>query len=149
MIGSRLPRLEDHALLTGRGRFVDDVAVADVLHAAFVRSPHPHALIRAIRTGAARALPAVFAVLTLDDLAPAMAKRRMVRTSNSGTPLDRCWAFALADGEVSYVGEPVALVLAKDRYAAEAAAAPVHIAYEIVPAAADCRDAPRPDAPPV
>ena len=123
MIGSRLPRLEDRALLTGRGCYVDDIAIADALDAAFVRSPHPHALIRAIRTDAARALRGVFAVLTLDDLAPAMAKRRMVRTSNSGTSLDRCWAFALADGEVSYVGEPVALVLAKDRYVAEDAAA--------------------------
>src|ERR1700719_1393058 len=138
MIGSRLPRLEDHPFLTGRGRFVDDVAIADPLHAAFVRSPHPHALIRAVRTAAARALPGVFAVLTLDDIAPAMAKRRMVRTSNSGTPLDRCWAFALAHGEVSYVGEPVALVLAADRYVADDAAQLVDVEYEILPTAADC-----------
>ncbi len=141
MIGSRLPRLEDHALLTGRGRFVDDVAIADPLHAAFVRSPHPHALILAVRTAAARALPGVFAVLTLDDIAPAMARRRMVRTSNSGTPLDRCWAFALADGEVSYVGEPVAIVLAANRYLAEDAAALVDVDYEVLPCAADCRKA--------
>ncbi len=141
MIGSRLPRLEDRALLTGRGCYVDDIAIADTLDAAFVRSPHPHALIRAIRTDAARALRGVFAVLTLDDIAPAMAKRRMVRTSNSGTSLDRCWAFALADGEVSYVGEPVALVLAKDRYVAEDAAALVEVDYEPVPAAGDCRAA--------
>ncbi len=141
MIGSRLPRLEDHALLTGRGRFVDDVAIADPLHAAFVRSPHPHALIRAVRTAAARALPGVFAVLALDDIAPAMARRRMVRTSNSGTPLDRCWAFALADGEVSYVGEPVAIVLAANRYLAEDAAALVDVDYEVLACAADCRKA--------
>ena len=115
MIGSRLPRLEDPALLTGRGVFADDITVADLLHAAFVRSPHPQALIRGVRTDAARALAGVAAVVTLDDLAPAMTKRRMVRTSNSGMPLERCWAFALADGEVSYVGEPVALVLARDR----------------------------------
>jgi len=141
MIGSRLPRLEDHALLTGRGCFVDDIAIVEPLHAAFVRSPHPHALIRAVRSDAARALPGVFAVLTLDDIAPAMAKRRMVRTSNSGTPLDRCWAFALADGEVSYVGEPVALVLAADRYVAEDAVALVEVDYEVLASAADCRKA--------
>ena len=123
LIGSRVSRIEDDALLRGRGRFVDDIVVPGALNVAFVRSPHPHALIRAIRTDAARALRGMFAVLTLDDIAPAMAKRRMVRTSNSGTALDRCWAFALADGEVSYVGEPVALVLAKDRYVAEDAAA--------------------------
>src|SRR5215813_4607993 len=141
MIGSRLPRLEDHALLTGRGRFVDDVAIADALHAAFVRSPHPHALILGVRTAAARALRGVVAVLTLDDIAPAMARRRMVRTSNSGTPLDRCWAFALADGEVSYVGEPVALVLAKNRYIAEDAAALVEVTYDVLASAGDCRKA--------
>src|SRR3981081_502485 len=78
MIGSRLPRLEDHALLTGRGCYVDDIAVVDPLHAAFVRSPHPHALIRSIGTDAARALPGVFAVLALDDIAPAMMRRRMM-----------------------------------------------------------------------
>jgi carbon-monoxide dehydrogenase large subunit len=72
--------------------------------------------------------------------------RRMMRTSNSGTPLDRCWAFALADGEVSYVGEPVAIVLAKNRYLAEDAAALVDVTYDVLPAAADCRDAARADA---
>jgi carbon-monoxide dehydrogenase large subunit len=91
----------------------------------------------------------VFAVLVLDDLAPAMAKRRMMRTSNSGTPLDRCWAFALADGEVSYVGEPVALVLASNRYIAEDAVALVDVTYEILPFAADCRVAARAVAPAV
>jgi len=141
MIGSRLPRLEDHALLTGRGCYVDDIAIVDPLHAAFVRSPHPHALIRSIRADTARTLPGVFAVLALDDIAPAMARRRMVRTSNSGTPLERCWAFALADGEASYVGEPVALVLARDRYVAEDAAALVEVDYEVLAAAADCRKA--------
>src|SRR5258706_13695846 len=70
-----------------------------------------------------------------------MARRRMVRTSNSGTPLDRCWAFALADGEVSYVGEPVAIVLAANRYLAEDAAALVDVDYEVLPFAADCRKA--------
>ncbi len=149
MIGSRLPRLEDHALLTGRGRFVDDVPIAEPLQAAFVRSPHPHALIRAVGSAAARALPGVRAVLTLDDIVPAMAKRRMVRTSNSGTPLDRCWAFALADGEVSYVGEPVALVLAVNRYVAEDGAALVEVDYEVLASAGDCRKAALAGAPPV
>jgi aerobic carbon-monoxide dehydrogenase large subunit len=148
-IGSRLPRFEDRALLTGSGRYVSDIATPGVLHAAFVRSPHPHALIAAVDAAPALGLSGVTAVLTLDGLAQAMAKRRMVRTSNSGTPLDRCWAFALADGEVSYVGEPVAIVLAANRYLAEDAAARVEVTYDIVPAAADCRDAARADAPKV
>ena len=90
---------------------------------------------------AALALPGVHAVLTLDDLAPVMAKRRMMRHSNSGTPLDRMWCFALADGEVSYVGEPVAIVIADSRYIAEDAAALVDVDYDLLPAVADCRKA--------
>ena len=123
LIGSRITRLEDEPLLRGQGRFVDDIALPGVLHAAFVRSPHPHALIRGVDKSAALALPGVHAVLTLDDLAPVMAQRRMVRHSNSGMPLDKAWPFALADGEVSYVGEPVAMVVADNRYIAEDAAA--------------------------
>ena len=149
LIGSRVVRLEDESLLRGHGRFVDDLVMPDVLHVAFVRSPHAHALIRAVEKTAALAAPGVHAVLTLDDLAPVLAKRRMLRHSNSGTPLERVWPFALADGEVSYVGETVALVIADDRYLAEDAAALVEVDYEIVPAAADCRAAARPDAPPV
>jgi carbon-monoxide dehydrogenase large subunit len=149
LIGSRVRRIEDDALLRGRGRFVDDIAPPGVLHAAFVRSPHAHALIRSIEKAPALSLPGVHAVLTLDDLAPVMPKRRMLRHSNSGTPLDRAWAFALADGEVSYVGETVAIVLADDRYIAEDAAALVEVDYETLPAAADCRQAVAPAAPPV
>jgi aerobic carbon-monoxide dehydrogenase large subunit len=138
-IGTRVPRLEDQALLTGNGRFVDDIAAAGVLAAAFVRSPHPHALIQSIDASAARALPGVAAVLTLDDLAPVLKQRRMIRTSNSGANLDRSWPFALADGEVSFVGEPVAIVVAEDRYVAEDAAALVAVDYDVKSAATDCR----------
>ena len=63
----------------------------------------------------------------------------MIRTSNSGTKLDQSWPFALADGEVSFVGEPVAIVIAKDRYLAEDAAALVAVDYDLLPAAVDCR----------
>jgi carbon-monoxide dehydrogenase large subunit len=149
LVGSRIARIEDEALLRGRGRFVDDIAVPGVLHAAFVRSPHPHAVIRTVEKSAALAVPGVHAVLTLDDLGSVLAKRRMLRHSNSGTPLDRVWAFALADGEVSYVGEAVALVIADNRYLAEDAAALVAVDYELLPASADCRKAVETNAPPV
>src|SRR5437879_4469167 len=102
LIGARIPRLEDRPLLIGKGRFIDDIRMPDMLQAAFVRSPHPHAVIRAIETAKARALPGVHAILTLDDLAPVLCRRRMQRHSNSGTPLDRFWSFALADGEASF-----------------------------------------------
>ncbi len=132
--------------MTGGGRFVDDIAAAGVLAAAFARSPHPHALIGSIDSKAARAVPGVIAVLTLDDLAPAMKQRRMNRVSNSGTNLAQSWPFALADGEVSFVGEPVAIVIAADRYVAEDAAALIEVDYEVLAAAIDCRAE---EAPPV
>jgi carbon-monoxide dehydrogenase large subunit len=141
LIGARIPRLEDEPLLRGRGRFVDDITLPGVLHVAFVRSPHPHALIRGIDKAAALALPGVHAVLDLDDLAKVMVERRMVRHSNSGMPLEKAWLFALADGEVCYVGEPVALVVAHDRYIAEDAAALVAVDYDVQPYVADVRKA--------
>jgi carbon-monoxide dehydrogenase large subunit len=143
-IGARVLRLEDQALVTGKGRFVDDIGGAGALAAAFARSPHPHALVRDIDLSAARAAPGIIAVLTLDDLAPVMKQRRMNRVSNSGTNLAQSWPFALADCEVSFVGEPVAIVIAADRYVAEDAAALIEVDYEVLPAALDCRaeDAP-------
>jgi aerobic carbon-monoxide dehydrogenase large subunit len=138
-IGARVLRLEDRALVTGRGRFVDDIPATGVLAAAFARSPHPHGLVRGIDLSAARAAPGVIAVLTLDDLTPVMKQRRMNRVSNSGTNLAQSWPFALADGEVSFVGEPVAIVVAVDRYVAEDAAALIDVDYEVLAAAIDCR----------
>ena len=107
--------------------------------AARIRMPRSAASTHATRARAA----GVHAVLTLDDLAPVLAQRRMLRHSNSGTPLDRLWSFALADGEVSYVGEAVAIVVADDRYLAEDAAALVEVDYDVLPAVADCRKATR------
>src|SRR5215213_871516 len=111
-IGTRINRLEDEPLLRGRGRFVDDIP-----------------------------LPGVHAVLTLDDLVEVMVLRRMIRHSNSGMPLDKAWPFALANGEVCYVGEPVAMVVADDRYIAEDAAAQVAVDYQALPFVADVRTA--------
>ena len=118
-----------------------------MLHVAFVRSPHPHALIRGIDKTAALALPGVHAVLTLDDIATVMTSRRMTRISNTGIPLDNAWPFALADGEVCYVGEALAMVVADSRYIAEDAAALVDVDYDVQLFVADCRTAK--DLPPV
>jgi aerobic carbon-monoxide dehydrogenase large subunit len=143
LVGTGVTRLEDHALLTGCARFVDDIAAPGALHAAFVRSPHPHALIRGVDAAAARAMPGIAGVFTLDDLVPVLKSRRMTRVSNSGTKLDHSWCFALADGEVSFVGEPVAIVIGRDRYVAEDAAALVVVEYDLLPAATDPRTADR------
>jgi carbon-monoxide dehydrogenase large subunit len=140
-IGTRITRLEDEPLLRGRGRFVDDIVVASAWQVAFVRSPHPHALIKSVKKTAALAVPGVHAVLTLDDLAEVMVQRRMIRHSNSGMPLDKAWPYALANGEVCYVGEPVAMVVADNRYIAEDAASQVMVDYEELPFVADVRTA--------
>ena len=139
MIGQSVPRIEDEPLLTGRARFVDDIELPGLLHASFVRSPHAHAAIRAIDVSRAAAAPGIHAVLTLDDIAAAMRQRRMRRHSNSGTALDHVWPFALADKEVSYVGEPVAIVLGANRYVAEDAAALVEVSYDLFEPVVDCR----------
>ena len=141
IIGSRTLRLEDEPLLRGAGRFVDDINVAGAHHVTFLRSPHPHAIIKSIDTEAALAVPGVHAVLTLDDIAKVMVHRRMVRHSNSGFALDKAWAFALANGEVSYVGEPVAMVIADSRYIGEDAAALINVDYDIRDFVADVRKA--------
>jgi carbon-monoxide dehydrogenase large subunit len=147
LIGSRVTRLEDEPLLRGRGRFVDDISAPGAWHVAFVRSPHPHAAFNSVDRQAALAIPGVHAVLTLDDLAPVMVERRMVRHSHSGMRLGKAWMFALADGEVSYVGEPVAMVVADNRYIAEDAAVLVAADFTPLPAVADVRQAI--DGPPV
>jgi carbon-monoxide dehydrogenase large subunit len=144
--GARVARLEDPALLTGRGRFVDDFAPPGRLHACFVRSPHPHARIHAIDTTKARAVAGVHAVLTADDLPPAMSRAQIpmlvpnaaIRTPRTQLPLAR--------GEVCYVGQTIAVVIADTRYLAEDAAAAVAIEYGLLPAVSDPRDAATPGA---
>ncbi len=141
-IGSRFRRLEDPPLLTGKGRYVDDIRLPDLLHVAFLRSPHAHALINSIDVSQARALDGVHAVLTLDDLMPVMARRRMVREPAQGGKANvSLWPYALAAGEVAFVGEPVALVVARNRYVAEDAVALIDVDYDILPAVTDPRDA--------
>jgi carbon-monoxide dehydrogenase large subunit len=144
--GARVARLEDPALLTGRARFVDDIALPGMLHACFVRSPHAHARIRAIDAATARKLPGVHAVLTADDLPPRMAMSQipmLVPNPAIRTPRTQ---LALARGEVCYVGQTVAVVVAESRYLAEDAAAAVAVDYEPLPAASDGRDAVKPGA---
>jgi carbon-monoxide dehydrogenase large subunit len=145
--GARVARLEDPALLTGRGRFVDDIKLAGALHACFVRSPHAHARIRAIDTSGARAMPGVHAVLTADDLPARMAGRQipmLVPNPSIKTPRTQ---LALARHEVCYVGQTIAVAIAADRYLAEDAAAAVKVDFELLPPVSDCRDAARPGAP--
>ena len=147
MFGARVKRIEDPALLRGRGRFVDDIAFPDLLHAAFVRSPLAHARVRGIDKTAALALPGVHAVLTLADLRPHMASDRLPVAQPSAAIRQTLDPRVLANDEVCYVGEPVAVVLADSRYIAEDAVPLVAVDYDPLPPAVDARDAAQPGAP--
>ena len=148
IIGQPVKRIEDLPLLQGRGRFVDDLQFPGTLHAAFVRSPHAHALIRGIETKAAKAAAGVHAVLTLADLAPTLSQVRLPLQFRSAQLPPDVTPFALAGDEVAFVGEAVAVAIAEARSLAEDAAALVEVDYQPLPAVSDCRAALRPGAPP-
>jgi carbon-monoxide dehydrogenase large subunit len=126
MIGKRMPRKEDGRLLTGRGTFVDDVVLPGMLHVAFVRSSIARGRIRSIDTSPARELPGVLAVLTAEDLHRINVKL----LSFFFTPAVSFAIPLLARGTVAYVGDPIVMVVAQDRYIAEDAVSLVSIAYE-------------------
>jgi carbon-monoxide dehydrogenase large subunit len=145
--GARVKRLEDPALLAGRGRFVDDVKVPGLLQACFVRSPHAHAMVRGIDSETALSMPGVHAVLSADDLPEPMRRMPMpMLLPNPAIAISRTQT-VLARDEVYYVGQPVAVVIADTRYIAEDAAAVVNVTYDVCAAVGDCRDAIRDGAP--
>ncbi len=139
LVGVAVKRLEDHELLIGAGQFVDDISFPGMLHAAFVRSPHAHAEIRAIDCAAARELEGVVAVYTIDDLAPFMTTRRVPPNFPDPGGYDEIGPWVLADGEVCYAGEPVVVAVAEHRCVAEDAAMLVEVDYAPLPAVSDCR----------
>jgi aerobic carbon-monoxide dehydrogenase large subunit len=143
--GAAVKRVEDKALLQGRGHYVDDIRLAGTLHAAFVRSPHAHARINGIDTTAARTLPGVHMVLTHADL-PKSAQQPFTLLVPNPAIAQLFMPSALQKEEVCYVGEPVAMVVADTRHIAEDAAALVDVDYDVLPAASDCMDAIAPGA---
>jgi aerobic carbon-monoxide dehydrogenase large subunit len=145
--GAAVKRKEDPALLAGRGRFVDDVRLPGTLHAAFVRSPHPHAKILGLRTAAARALPGVHLVLASADLPEPLRRNALPLFVPSPAITELYMPYALASSEVVYAGEPVAVVVADTRYLAEDAAALVEVDYEPLPGVCDCVAAMEPGSP--
>lgn len=147
VIGQAVKRIEDPSLLTGKARFLDDLDFTGTLHAAFVRSPHGHALIRGIDKSAAESAPGVFGVMTIDDVRKVLKDDRLPLQFRAAKLPPDVTPFVLARAEVAYVGEAVAVVLAGSRYAAEDAAALVDVEYEVLPAVSDCRAAAAPGAP--
>ena len=133
--GKSQPRFEDPRLLTGTGRYVDDYQPPGCLHAAVLRSPHTHARIRSIETEAARSLAGVHLVLTADDLGdlggplPLLVPHASLTDPKTPTPL--------AVAKTRYEGEPVAVVVAVDRYTAEDALELIRVDYEPLPPVVD------------
>ena len=122
-VGQRMPRLEDQRMITGHGRYIDDLQKAGLVHAAFVRSTVARGRITGLDVSEARRAPGVIAVLTAADI---NGRAREVPRA----PVDRTPRRVLADGDVRFVGEPIAIVVAESRYLAEDAAELVGVDIE-------------------
>ena len=138
--GQALPRTEDARLLTGRGRYLDDVAVPGCRAAAILRSPHAHARIVRVDATAARAQRGVDAVLTGAEIQAQADPFPVVVPS--APPY-----YPLAVDRARYVGEPIAIVVAANRYCAEDALEAIAVDYEPLPAVVDPVAAAQPGAP--
>ncbi|MDE0214907.1 MAG: molybdopterin-dependent oxidoreductase [Deltaproteobacteria bacterium] len=144
LVGTKVKRREDPRLVQGLSHYVDDLRMADVMHAAILRSPHAHARINGINTDAARALPGVVTVVTGADIGdsvgsvPCAAANPTLRTPPHPV---------LAQGEVRYVGEPVAVAVAGDSYTARDALDLIEVDYEPLPAVSDLEKALEPGSP--
>ena len=137
VIGDAPKRREDSRFVTGRGRYLDDLAFEGLTHAVALRSPHAHAIIRAVDAVAARAAPGVLALLTAEDVhADGLLPLRPSAEVNAIS--GERFAFApqplLAEHKVRYVGEPVALIVAETRAQALDAAEQVVVEYSPLPA---------------
>ncbi|CAN0137343.1 unnamed protein product [Discosporangium mesarthrocarpum] len=149
-VGAHVQRMEDPRLVTGHGRYVDDITLEGMLHAAFLRSPHAHAKINGIDASRAAALAGVHAVLTHADLVARFG-------ASFGKPMEQLYPapvltqdrtqYPLAKDEVCYVGQTVAIIVADSRATAEDALALIDVDYATLPAIVDVRQALKPDAP--
>lgn len=145
-MGARLERKEDLRLVSGQGKYLADIVLPGMLHAVFVRSEYAHARITGIDTSAARALPGVVDVITGDEIkAHVKSMRQPVLLPN--LPAKYPDYHALAVDKVKFHGEPVALVIARDKYIAEDAAEMVIVDYEELPVVVDAEKALAPGAP--
>jgi CO/xanthine dehydrogenase Mo-binding subunit len=138
VFGKSVHRKEDRPLLTGTGRFGDDVNRAGALHASLLRSPHAHARIASIDVSAARSAPGVVDVITAADLG---ADVRIPMRMWSLPGMERLLQGPLASDVVRYAGEPVAVVVAESAYAAEDALDAVAVEYDALPAVLDAERA--------
>jgi carbon-monoxide dehydrogenase large subunit len=149
-IGQPVPRAEDPTLLTGRGRYTDDIALPGQVWAVMVRSPYAHGIIRGVDTEAARAMPGVLGVWTGADLAAAgygPMVCAMPLKNRDGSALRSTQRMPLATDRVRHVGDPVAFVVAESRAQAKDAAEAVELDVEALDAVTDASAAAAPGAP--
>jgi putative selenate reductase molybdopterin-binding subunit len=141
-VGRSERRVDSVKLATGRGTFVDDIALPGMLHARILHSPHAHARIRRIDASRARALPGVALVLTHEDV-----PRVAYTTAGQGWPEPSPYDAFMLDNKVRFVGDRVAVVAAEDPETAERACAAIEVGYEVLPALLDPERALDPGAP--
>jgi aerobic carbon-monoxide dehydrogenase large subunit len=142
-IGASIRRREDSRFLTGHATYVDDIKLPHLRHAAILRSPHAHARIIAINTAQALAIPGVEAVFTYADIA---SHAQPIPVRLYPLPgLDQFLQYPLAHDKVRYMGEPVAVVVACNRYVAEDALDAIDVDYEPLQAIVDVHEALRDD----
>ena len=147
-IGRSLRRREDARFLTGAGRYLDDITLPRMLHAAVLRSPHAHAAIASIDTTAARTAPGVHGVFTAADLAgdnlgPLPCTAQVATLAPMIVPP----RYALAQDRVRHVGDPMAFVVAETAEAAREAAELIDVQYHALPAVVDAVSGMASDAP--
>jgi carbon-monoxide dehydrogenase large subunit len=130
MVGARIHRREDPRLVRGQGRYTDDFVRPHTLHMAVVRSPYAHARIRSLDTSAARQAPGVVAVLTAADFKPVIAGAMPVAPAFVPEKKQTPERFPIVEKEACFQGEPVAVVVAEDRYQAADAAQLVQVDWE-------------------
>jgi aerobic carbon-monoxide dehydrogenase large subunit len=146
-IGRPVRRIEDRALLTGRGKFVDDFHLPEMLHAHFVRSPVAHGRLLSVDVSAAREVPGVRAVYLYEDLVRHhTASRIPLAFRSKGLRFD-VEPRVLAHEELTYVGEPVVMIVADSRAIAEDAGGQVYIEYDPLPVVVNAKAALRADSP--
>ena len=131
LFGQRVPRVEDPRLVSGQGRYLDDLG-HDALAVAFVRSPHAHARITDVDVTAALDVDGLVAIYTYDDLDGRMGEPLPLLIPHPTLTQGRT-PYPLANGEVNHVGEAIAMVVAHDRYQAEDIAGLIEVSYEFLP----------------
>src|SRR5688572_17818211 len=132
LVGERVKRREDPRLIQGRGTYVDDIKIAGMQHIAYKRSDVAHARIKSIDTSAAEAMDGVEAVFTGKQIAELLHP-----IPYGGPPGASPDHPAVAVNKVNYGGEPVAVVVAADRYIARDAADTIVVDYDVLPAVVD------------